>query len=175
MMSNPISQQTTASARIIDVCEIREAFCERVKAHDEESDWREVKADAIDLVCDGEKADHGESPQCPGARQRNDARWNMTLRGPWIFGIKTAVHDAVESHGTGPGAENGGDDEEEFLPAGPAAVFEVPRGHHHRCKREWKRENGVGDFYEFAPLGELRQWIHLKGTNLTWFLSSSGS
>ena len=73
----------------------------------------------------------------------------MASGGARIQGVELAVHDAVEGHGAGAGADHGGQDQAERAPAGPAVV--LAGGHRHRSQSERQGEDRVGEPHEGKP------------------------
>ena len=164
MMSNPTSQSTTtaastsiwtisigetsvpftashaptgASARASpekDVRVIGEPLGQRIEADDDERHGREVEAERIEQEAGRDQARRRQGAERHGAEQADLAGGQVAAGGARVQRVEFAVHDAVEGHGAGAGADHRGEDQAEGAPAGPAVV--VARGDGHGGERE---------------------------------------
>ena len=128
---------------------IRKALGEGIKTDDEQRDGRKIETDRIQKPACCDQPGCTEEAQESRARQRNFPRGQMTHGGPRIGCVKLPIHNPVEGHRAGSGANHGGEDEPEGSPTRPAVIF--PGCDHHGREGKRQRKNRVRKFDELGP------------------------
>ena len=131
---------------------IGEPLGEGIKADQGQGQRRQAEAERVEQEAGADQAGAGEQAQGNGAGQGNPAGGQVPPGGARVERVVFAVRNAIERHGAGAGADQGGKDEAEFSPPGPTPV--VPRCNGHRGQPERERKGGVREFHEISPFAQ---------------------